>query len=80
MSGYITLSYWDVALAAVFLMLNAGLSLWLQLGLARQMLVAGARMVAQLLLVGLVLKAVFAASSALLTLALAAVMVAFAGR
>jgi putative ABC transport system permease protein len=80
MSGYITLSYWDVALAAVFLMLNAGLSLWLQLGLARQMLVAGARMVAQLLLVGLVLKAVFAASSALLTLALAAVMVAFAWR
>ncbi|HUS55781.1 MAG TPA: iron export ABC transporter permease subunit FetB [Thermohalobaculum sp.] len=80
MSGYITLSYWDVALAAVFLILNAGLSLWLQLGLARQMLVAGLRMVVQLLVVGLVLKAVFAAGSALVTLGLAAIMVAFAGR
>jgi putative ABC transport system permease protein len=80
MSSYITLSYWDVALAAVFLILNAGLSLWLQLGLARQMLVAGLRMVVQLLLVGLVLKAVFAAGSALVTLALTAVMVGFAGR
>jgi len=80
MSGYIVLSYWDVALAAAFLILNAGLSLWLQLGLARQMLVAGARMVVQLLLVGLVLKTVFDLASPWLTLALAAVMVAFAGR
>lgn len=80
MSGYIALSYWDVALAAVFLMLNAGLSLWLQLGLARQMLVAGLRMVVQLLIVGLVLKAVFSAGSALLTLAVAVIMVGFAGR
>jgi len=79
MNGYIALSYWDVALAAVFLVLNAGLSLWLGLGLARQMLVAGARMLVQLLLVGLVLKAVFAAASALVTLAVAAAMAGFAG-
>jgi putative ABC transport system permease protein len=80
MSGYIVLSYWDVALAAAFLIVNAGLSLWLQLGLARQMLVAGLRMVVQLLAVGLVLKAVFAAGSALVTFGLALVMVIFAGR
>ena len=80
MSNYIVLSYWDVALAAVFLILNAGLSLWLQLGLARQMLVAGLRMVVQLLAVGLVLKAVFAVGSPLVTLGLASVMVVFAGR
>ncbi|MEE8453482.1 MAG: ABC transporter permease, partial [Limibaculum sp.] len=80
MSNYIVLSYWDVALAAVFLILNAGLSLWLQLGLARQMLVAGLRMVVQLLAVGLVLKAVFAVGSPLVTLGLALVMVVFAGR
>jgi putative ABC transport system permease protein len=79
-SGYIALSYWDVGLAALFLTLNAALSLWLQLGLARQMLVAGARMVVQLLLVGLVLKTVFAAASPWVTLALAAFMAAFAGR
>ncbi len=80
MSGYIALSYWDVALAAAFLIVNAGLSLWLQLGLARQMLVAGLRMVVQLLAVGLVLKAVFAAGSPLVTFGLALVMVIFAGR
>jgi putative ABC transport system permease protein len=80
MNGYIALSYWDVALAAAFLVLNAGLSLWLQLGLARQMLISGARMVVQLLAIGLVLKAVFAAGSPLVTLGLALVMVAFAGR
>jgi putative ABC transport system permease protein len=80
MTSYIVLSYWDVALAAVFLILNAGLSVWLQLGLAWQMLVAGLRMVVQLLIVGLVLKAVFAAGSALVTLGLALVMVLFAGR
>ncbi len=80
MSSYIVLSYWDVALAAAFLILNAGLSLWLQLGLARQMLVAGLRMVVQLLAIGLVLKAVFAVGSPLVTLALASVMVVFAGR
>ncbi len=79
-SSYIVLSYWDVALAAAFLILNAGLSLWLQLGLARQMLVAGLRMVVQLLAIGLVLKAVFAAGSPLVTFGLALVMVVFAGR
>lgn len=80
MTGYIVLSYWDVALAAAFLVLNAALSLWLRLGLARQMLVAGARMVVQLLLVGLVLKTVFGLASPWLTLGLAALMAAFAGR
>jgi putative ABC transport system permease protein len=53
----------DLALAALLLVLNAGLSLWLQLGIARSLLVAGARMVVQLLLVGLVLRSVFALSS-----------------
>ena len=80
MNGYIALSYWDVALAGLLVALNAGLSLWLQLGLARQILIAALRMVVQLLLVGLVLKAVFAAASPLLTLGLATLMVAFAGR
>ncbi|MDH3668233.1 MAG: iron export ABC transporter permease subunit FetB [Paracoccaceae bacterium] len=80
MSGYLALSYWDLVLASGFLILNAVLSLWLQLGLARQMLVAAVRMVVQLLAVGLVLKAVFAAGSALVTFSLAVVMILFAGR
>lgn len=80
MSGYITLSYWDIALAALFLLLNAGLSLVLQLRLERQLVVAAIRMIAQLLLVGIVLKAVFAAASPSITLLVAILMVGFAGR
>lgn len=80
MSGYIPLSTWDLVLASVFLLLNAGCSVALQLGLARQLLIAAVRMVVQLMLVGLVLKAVFAAASGWITLAVALVMVGFAGR
>lgn len=80
MSGYIALSAWDIALASLFLVLNAGLSIALKLGLARQLAVAATRMVVQLLMVGLLLKAVFAAASPWITLVVALAMVAFAGR
>lgn len=50
---------WDLALGAGFVLLNAGLSAMLGLGLARTMLVAAARLVVQLTLVGLVLRTVF---------------------
>lgn len=80
MSGYIALGWADLAAAALFLMLNAGFSAWLRLGLERQLLVAAARMVVQLLMVGLVLKTLFAAGSIWLTALAAVVMIAFAGR
>ena len=80
MNAYISLGWSDLALAALFLLANAALSLMMRLGLARQLLVAGARMVVQLLLVGLVLKWVFGAQSFWITAGLAAVMLAFAGR
>lgn len=80
MSGYVALSYWDLVLASVFLVLNGLASFLLKLRLERQLLISAARMVVQLLLVGLVLKAVFAASSGWLTLGVAAVMSAFAAR
>ena len=80
MTGYISLSAWDIGLASAFLLLNAALSLWLRLKLERQLLVSAVRMVVQLLMVGLVLKAVFAVQSAWVTLLVAAVMVGFAGR
>lgn len=80
MTGYVTLSYWDLVGASVFLMLNGLLSLRLQLGLERQLLWSATRMVVQLLLLGLVLKAVFVAASPWLTAAIALIMIAFAGR
>ena len=57
------LDYADLAMAAVLVVLNAGLSLLLNLGFGRALLIAGVRMVVQLLLVGLVLKTVFALDS-----------------
>ncbi|HSF96635.1 MAG TPA: ABC transporter permease [Thermohalobaculum sp.] len=80
MTGYIGLSATDLALASLFLVLNAGLSFALRLGLERQLLFAAGRMVVQLLMVGLLLKAVFAAASPLITALVAAAMVGFAGR
>jgi ABC-type iron transport system FetAB permease component len=80
MSSYIALSYWDLVFAAIFLILNGALSLALNLGLERQLLIAATRMIVQLLLVGLVLKAIFAAASLWLTVGVAILMGLFAGR
>jgi putative ABC transport system permease protein len=79
-TGYIPLGYGEVALAATLLMLNAVLSYALELRLERQLIIAALRMTVQLLLVGLVLKALFELASPWLTAAVALFMVAFAGR
>ncbi len=80
MNAYISLTYGDVALASVFLLLNALFSILLQLHLERQLLISALRMIVQLLMVGLVLKTVFAVASPLVTALVAAAMVGFAGR
>ena len=69
MSGYIALSWLDLVAASVFIVLNAAFSIMLSLRLERQLLIASLRMVVQLLLIGLVLKTVFAVASPWLTLA-----------
>jgi len=76
----IALDYWDLALAALLLLVNAGLSIWLQLGLARDTLIAALRMAIQLGLMGLVLKVLFSLVSPWLTALFALLMVLFAGR
>lgn len=80
MTGYLALTYWDLVAASVFLLLNAVFSIVLDLGLTRTLIVSAVRMSVQLILVGLVLKAIFLAGSLLWTLLAAAVMLAFAGR
>lgn len=80
MSSYLALSYWDLAFASIFLLLNGFLSIWLQLDLERQLAISAGRMIVQLLLVGLILKIVFAAESPALTLLVATAMLLFAGR
>jgi putative ABC transport system permease protein len=78
--NYIVLGYGDLALAAMLVLANAALSLTLQLGLSRQYLIAAARMVVQLTLLGLVLKTLFALVSPFWTGLAALVMILFAGR
>jgi putative ABC transport system permease protein len=72
---YIPLTYVDISIAAILVLLNAALSFGLQLGLERQMLIAALRTVVQLTLVGLVLKTLFAIASPWLTLLAATVMI-----
>ncbi len=55
----IELDYWDVALASLLILVNAGLSLSLRLGMERTLLIASVRTVVQLLLIGLILEWVF---------------------
>jgi putative ABC transport system permease protein len=56
----ISLSPWDLALAATLVVLLAALSWHLKLGQERQLLVAAARSGIQLILLGLILKIIFA--------------------
>jgi putative ABC transport system permease protein len=60
--GYQSLSYVQVGVATLLVLLNGGISLALGLGLGRRLLIAAARMTAQLLLIGLVLDWIFARS------------------
>lgn len=74
------ISLWQVALATALLLVNVALSAALKLGLGREILVAGARMVVQLLLVGYVLEWVFAQRAPIPVIAIGLVMTAIAGQ
>ena len=76
----ILLTPFDLAIAAVLIVLDAALSLALRLGVHRQILVAAVRMVIQLTIVGLVLRHVFASASPAATLAVILFMTAAATR
>jgi putative ABC transport system permease protein len=76
----IALSNWDLALAALLILINGALSILLSLGLERQLFIATLRMIVQLILVGLVLTTLFSLVSPGWTALAAFAMVAFAGR
>ena len=79
-AGYIRLGYGEVALAAALILINGALSLALGLGLERRLLVASARTVVQLLLIGYLLKFIFGLRHPLWVLLLGLVMAALAGQ
>ncbi|HHI92048.1 MAG TPA: iron export ABC transporter permease subunit FetB [Gammaproteobacteria bacterium] len=76
----ITLDALDLALAAGLVLTMAALSWRMQLGLSGQLLIAGMRTVVQLLLIGLVLKALFANVDLLWVAGISLVMLLAAGR
>ena len=77
--AYLVLGYDQVVLAALLVLVNGAISLALDLGLGRRLLVASARTVVQLLLVGLVLQLIFDLEHPAAILALMALMAIVAG-
>ncbi len=75
----ISITWVEVGIAAALIGVNAIVSWVLRLGLARQIAVSSIRMTIQLAIVGLILKQIFALSSAWPVLGLAAVMTLIAG-
>lgn len=70
----------DVTIATSLLVLDGVLSVWLNLGVHRQLAIAAARMVLQLVAIGYLLKIIFAIQNPFATLALVMVMVVVAAR
>ncbi|BAW80562.1 ABC transporter permease [Candidatus Nitrosoglobus terrae] len=77
--NYISLNTFDLAMAAMLVVLNGALSFSLGLKLERQLLIAAIRMMVQLTLVGLVLKILFTLNSPQWTGFAALAMILFAG-
>ena len=77
---FIALGYADLVVASLLLLFSGLLSIFLRLGLERQIGIAALRMVIQLMLIGLVLKFLFQLVSPLWTGVAAAVMIGLAGR
>ncbi len=75
----IPLTPWDLAIAAALVLLLALLSWLLRLGVGRRLLVAAARSTVQLMLLGMILKTLFAQTSLLLLGLMALVMLGVAG-
>ena len=75
----IELSIVDLSLAAFLVLMLGTLSALMKLGISRQLYIAAARTTVQLLLIGLVLKALFASTSLAFILLISAVMICVAG-
>jgi putative ABC transport system permease protein len=79
MDGYVELSYFQVALAALLIVVNGVISIALRLRLERSLLLASLRTIVQLLLVGLILEWVFRLDRWYVVMGVALVMTMIAG-
>ncbi|NVJ90525.1 MAG: ABC transporter permease [Methylocystaceae bacterium] len=75
----ITISYEELALGSVLLLLNGVVSLWFRTGMAVTLVVSSVRMVVQLGLMAYVLRYLFLTQMPLWTLLAVVVMISFAG-
>lgn len=80
MTDLVEIGPWQLAMATTLILLNGGLSLWLRVGLTRQLLVASARTVVQLLLLGWILVPIFAFEQPWMVVGIGIVMIALATR
>jgi putative ABC transport system permease protein len=78
-AGDISLSWFEVGVAAMLLVINALISIKLRLGLEKQIVWSSLRMTVQLFLLGLVLKQIFEIASFVPVMLLAAAMTVIAG-
>ncbi|KAA3628319.1 MAG: iron export ABC transporter permease subunit FetB [Proteobacteria bacterium] len=76
----ILLDTWDLLIAAALMLILAALAIYMHLGIAHQVFVAGVRCAAQLLLVGLVLKTLFEHVNLLWVVGLSFLMLLLASR
>jgi putative ABC transport system permease protein len=76
---YIVISYGQLALAALLILVNLGLSISLRLGLEKSLAIASVRMVVQLLLIGFVLEWLFTQENPFLILGIGIFMASIAG-
>ncbi len=79
MDGYVKLTYLQVALAALLIIINGAISVALRLRMERTLLIAAVRTVVQLLLVGLVLEWVFRWERWYVVMGMACLMTGVAG-
>lgn len=79
MSQYVEISFLHVALAALLILINGGISVALQLKLERTLAIASLRTIVQLLLLGLVLEWVFGFDRWYVVVGMGAIMTLIAG-
>lgn len=71
---YIALTYWDLVLASLLLLINGAISFGYRLNLERTLAISATRMVLQLALIAILLKYIFASDAFLPTLLFALLM------
>lgn len=76
---YLQLTYAQVGCAAVLILINGAVSIWLRLGLEKPLIVAAIRTVVQLILIGVILQWVFQADRWYIVVAIMILMTLIAG-